>query len=579
MEDANIKMEGSTNESSLPLEWMFWRTRFQDAMRKTFKRTPSIQDFDFFMLSLVRRLEKDTVESFREPKAQCFLRPALDKLSAASYCVFLSAHSPLSFSQKAIPEHVEAFFDNAEIKEEYRLAKSRYLQILLEDYETCLRDFSAMVVSGFDASAFEEIYGAHAEQGAQIILAFLGVYSLWAENHAQELEENADLAKIYGYVMEKFRNIARDLHYDVCERYFTEGPETDDQIIRDARVIAKELLSRVDRMIKDFFFDAYAKEAGVDYAPPKAKPLQVEIIPDAEVRQKRVEEWEKRRKEVQTLVSKYTNLDPSEINIDRIFCYTFNYLSWFIPETIRMQPRPICTSASVVRGEIVKLVQSGYATIKSSQMQRMIQRQDRFRPPQAILDACQVRPIFDYMRDLCQWALDEIVNGYRQTIQSIANGLLERFDYDVFKKTYANGKDYADWLVLCVVNTYRAWFEKYRELVEQDPRLQEAFQNAREYFLLLAKDFSLPICAYYFRVRTLFSDEDSEVVKQYREEVEKTRRKYGASLDPIIRDAQTLAQEVLLFLDENARDALVKNFATNACQKDAPEGSTPSDAT
>lgn len=137
------------------------------------------------MLSLVRRLEKDTVESFREPKAQSFLRPALDKLSAASYCVFLSAHSPLSFSPKAISEHVEAFFDNAEIKEEYRLAKSRYLQILLEDYETSLRNFSAMVVSGFDASAFEEIYGAHAEQGAQIILAFLGVYSLWAENHAK----------------------------------------------------------------------------------------------------------------------------------------------------------------------------------------------------------------------------------------------------------------------------------------------------------------------------------------------------------------------------------------------------------
>ena len=109
MEDANVKMEGSTNESSLLQEWLFWRTRFQDAMRKTFKRAPSIQDFDFFMLSLVRRLEKDTVESFREPKAQSFLRPALDKLRAASYFVFLSAHRPLSFSQKAIPEHVEAF--------------------------------------------------------------------------------------------------------------------------------------------------------------------------------------------------------------------------------------------------------------------------------------------------------------------------------------------------------------------------------------------------------------------------------------------------------------------------------------
>ena len=235
-------------------------------MRKTFKRAPSILEFDYFMLSLVRRLEKDTVESFREPKAQSFLRPALDKLSAASYCVFLSAHSPLSFSQKAIPEHVEAFFDNAEIKEEYRLAKSRYLQILLEDYETSLRNFSAMVVSGFDASAFEEIYGAHAEQGAQIILVFLGVYSLWAENHAQELEENADLAKIYGYVMEKFRKIARDLHYDVCERYFTEGPETDDQIIRDEQTLAQEVLlflgeNARDALVKNFATNASPKDA------------------------------------------------------------------------------------------------------------------------------------------------------------------------------------------------------------------------------------------------------------------------------------------------------------------------------
>ncbi|MGN0930525.1 MAG: hypothetical protein ACI4NP_02280, partial [Thermoguttaceae bacterium] len=244
------------------------------------------------------------------------------------------------------------------------------------------------------------------------------------------------------------------------------------------------------------------------------------------------------------------------------------------PETIRMQPRPICTSESVVRGEIVKLAQSGYETIKSPQIKRMIERQDRIKTPPKVLEACQAPPILVYMREVCQWALDEIVKGYRQTIQSIANGLLQRFDYDVFKKTYKAGKDYADWLALCVINAYRAWFEKYRDVVDADPQLQEALRNAREFFLLLAKDFSLPICAYYFRIHTLLPNEDSEVVKQYRKEVEETRRKYGPSLDPIIRDAQTLAQEVLLYLDESAKDAFIKNYTTDAQAK-----TTSSDAT
>ena len=101
--------------------------------------------------------------------------------------------------------------------------------------------------------------------------------------------------------------------------------------------------------------------------------------------------------------------------------------------------------------------------------------------------------------------------------------------------------------------------------------MQEALQNAREYFLLLAKDFSLPICAYYFRIHTLLPEEDSEVVKQYRKEVEETRRKYGKSLDPIIRDAQALAQEALLFLGENAKDAFIRNFATDASRSEACE--------
>lgn len=574
MDNVDLTMQGARDASNLPLEWLTRRARFQETMDKAFKSPPSLQDVDFFMLSLVRRLEKDTVEAFREPKAQCFLSAAIDNLSCALYCSFQSTLDPLSFSKNAIPEHVEAFFDDAAIKEEYRLAKSWYLQRLLEDYETPLQQLTAAVVSCLDVDSFELFYGEASKPGSQILLAYLGVYSLWAEKHAQELEENADLAKIYNYVMEKYRKIARNFHYDVCERYFAEGPETDDQDIRDARIVAADILSRVDRIMKDFFFEVYAKEAGVDYEPPKAETLKVEIIPDADVRQRRVEEWEKRRKEVHALIAQHTDLDPSEINIDRIFCYTFYYLSWFIPETIRMQPRPICTSASVVRGEIVKLVQCGYETIKSSQMKRIIQRQERFKPPQKVLDACQTPRILDYMRDVCQWALDEILKGYRQTIQSIANGLLERFDYDVFKKTYKGGKDYADWLALCVINAYRAWFEKYRDVVEADPQLQEALRNAREFFLLLAKDFSLPICAYYFKIHTLLPKEDSKIAKKYRKEVEETRRKYGQSLDPIIRDAQILAQEVLQFLDESAKDAFIKNYTTDARKKP-----TSSDAT
>lgn len=567
--DDKQKQEGAAYDSNLTVEWLTWRSRFQRTMENTFNMKPSVQDVDYFMLSLLRRIEKETVEEFREPKAQCFLDPALASLRGASYC-FLSTRNQSSFSQNAIPEHVEAFFDHPKIKEEYRLAKSWYLQKLLEIYETTLKDFCTAVVSSIDVDAFEKIYGG-TELGAQILLVYLGVYSLWAENHAHELEENADLAKIYAYVMEKFRKIARDFHYDVCERFFTEGPETDDPMIRDARIVSKELSTRVDSYVKDFFFEVCAKEAGADYESSKETPLKIEIILDAEVRQKRVEEWEKHRQEVQALVAKHTDLDPSEINIDRIFCYTFNYLNWFIPETIRMQPHPICTSPSVVRGEIAKLIQSGLETIKSPQIQRMIQRQDRFTAPKKILEACQASPVFSYMRELCQWALDEIVKGYRQTIQSIANALLERFDYEEFKETYKNKKDYADWLALCVVNTYRAWFDKYREIVEKDPKLQEALQNAREYFLLLAKDFSLPICAYYFRIHTLLPEEDSEVVKQYRKEVEETRRKYGKSLDPIIRDAQALAQEALLFLGENAKDAFIRNFATDASRSEARE--------
>ena len=116
--------------------------------------------------------------------------------------------------------------------------------------------------------------------------------------------------------MEKFRKIARDFHYDVCERFFTEGPETDDPMIRDARIVSKELSTRVDSYVKDFFFEVCAKEAGADYESSKETPLKIEIILDAEVRQKRVEEWEKHRQEVQALVAKHTDLDPSEINID-----------------------------------------------------------------------------------------------------------------------------------------------------------------------------------------------------------------------------------------------------------------------
>lgn len=580
MDEIDLLMQGKTNDPGLPLEWLSWRARFQEAMEKAFKKTPSIQDIDFFMLSLVRRLEKETVENFREPMAKCFLKPSLSNLNEASYCAFQSTLDPFSFAKKEIPEHVEAFFDRAEIKEEYRLSQSWYLQKLLGNYEMNVQSCCRAVVSTLDVDSFELFYGDKPEKGSQLVLIYLAVYSLWAQNHAQELEENANLAKVYKYVMERYRNIARQFHYEICERYFTEGSDTKNQVVIDTRIISEDILSRVDYVMKDFLLDVFAKEAGVDYEPSKPKPLRVDIIPNAQVHQRRVEQWEKYRKEIHALIAQYTDLDPSEVNIDRIFCYTFNYLTWFIPETIRMQPHKICASASVVRAEIGKLIQSGYPTIKSSQMLKMIQRQDPFKPPQKVLDACQCPAVLDHMRELCQWACDEIVKGYRQTLQSIANGLLERFDYDEFKKTYKKGKDYADWLALCVINVYRAWFQKYQDVVDSDPLLQEALRNGREFFILLARDYKLPICAYYFKIHTLLPQEGAKVAQKYNKEIAETRQKFGQSLDPIIHDAQILAQEVLLFLDENAKDAFIRNYTTNAPgEPAAPAEPTPADAT
>lgn len=67
--------------------------------------------------------------------------------------------------------------------------------------------------------------------------------------------------------MEKFRKIARDLHYDVCERYFTEDPETDDQIIRDAQTLAQEVLLSLDENARDALVKNFATNASPKDAP------------------------------------------------------------------------------------------------------------------------------------------------------------------------------------------------------------------------------------------------------------------------------------------------------------------------
>ena len=160
--DDKQKQEGAAYDSNLTVEWLTWRSRFQRTMENTFNMKPSVQDVDYFMLSLLRRIEKETVEEFREPKAQCFLDPALASLRVASYC-FLSTRNQSSFSQNAIPEHVEAFFDHPKIKEEYRLAKSWYLQKLLEIYETTLKDFSTAVVPVSTSTPLRHFTAARSE--------------------------------------------------------------------------------------------------------------------------------------------------------------------------------------------------------------------------------------------------------------------------------------------------------------------------------------------------------------------------------------------------------------------------------
>ena len=75
--DDKQKQEGAAYDSNLTVEWLTWRSRFQRTMENTFNMKPSVQDVDYFMLSLLRRIEKETVEEFREPKAQWNARSKL----------------------------------------------------------------------------------------------------------------------------------------------------------------------------------------------------------------------------------------------------------------------------------------------------------------------------------------------------------------------------------------------------------------------------------------------------------------------------------------------------------------------